>query len=127
MSCDVVDDTRTILVISELGIGKRVEFASFMPHHRGTGGICLMELTEKTGRLSVSVTVRNGDEIISISSKGRMIRMPVEGITVMKRHSVGNIIVRLDEGDSVADCSVIKADDDEMTTGIPFEAEDENS
>ena len=86
-----------------------------------------MELTEKTGRLSVSVTVRDGDEIISISSKGRMIRMPVEGITVMKRHSVGNIIVRLDDGDSVADCSVIKANDDEdMTAVLPFEADEEN-
>ncbi|MBR0167589.1 MAG: DNA gyrase subunit A [Synergistaceae bacterium] len=129
LSCDVVDDSRTILVISEMGIGKRVEFSSFMPHHRGTGGICLMELTEKTGRLSVSVTVRDGDEIISISSKGRMIRMPVEGISVMKRHSVGNIIVRLDEGDTVADSSVIKASDDgdDMTSAIPFEAEDENS
>ena len=127
LSCDVVDDSRTILVISEMGIGKRVEFSSFMPHHRGTGGICLMELTEKTGRLSVSVTVRDGDEIISISSKGRMIRMPVEGITVMKRHSVGNIIVRLDDGDSVADCSVIKASDDEdMTAVLPFEADEEN-
>ena len=129
LSCDVVDDSRNILVISELGIGKRVEFSSFMPHHRGTSGICLMELTEKTGRLSVSTTVKDGDEIISISAKGRMIRMPVEGITVMKRHSVGNIIVRLDEGDSVADCSVIKADDEEeLTSAIPFEAtENENS
>lgn len=131
LSCDVADERRTILVISQLGIGKRVEFSSFMPHHRGTGGICLMELTEKTGKLSGSVAVKDSDEIISISSKGRMIRMPVEGITVMKRHSVGNIILRLDEGDSVADFSVMRTeeDNDELTAGIPFEeeSEDENS
>lgn len=136
LSCDVADDRRTILVISELGIGKRVEFSSFMPHHRGTGGICLMELAEKTGRLSASLAVNNSDEIIAISSKGRMIRMPVDGISIMKRHSVGNIILRLDEGDTLADCSIIRSEDDDgdMTASIPFEdaevedvTEDENS
>ena len=131
LSCDVADERRTILVISQLGIGKRVEFASFMPHHRGTGGVCLMELTEKTGKLSGSVSVKDSDEIIAISSKGRMIRMPVDGITIMKRHSVGNIILRLDEGDSVADFSVMRTEEDneELTAMIPFEEEqeDENS
>ena len=135
LSCDVVDDSRTILAISEQGIGKRVDFSSFMPHHRGTGGVCLMELTEKTGRLSASISVKNADEVIAISSKGRMIRIPVDGITIMKRHSVGNIILRFDEGDTLADCSVIRSeDDDDMTAAIPFDdvetegvAEDENS
>mgnify|MGYP002622715171 CR=1 FL=1 len=123
LSCDVVDERRAVLVISELGIGKRVEYSSFMPHHRGTNGICIMELTEKTGRLSGSLSVKNTDEIIAITSKGRMIRMTVDGISIMKRHSVGNIILRLDEGDSVADFSVIRTgdDDDDMTATLPFD------
>ena len=133
ISCDVVDNTKTILVISQNGIGKRVEFSSFMPHHRATAGICLMELTEKTGKLSVSLSVNNSDEIIAISAKGRMIRMPVDGISIMKRHSVGNIIVRLDEGDLVADSSIIRSESEaeaqaqagnDMTSGLPF-ADDE--
>ncbi|MBR1657646.1 MAG: DNA gyrase subunit A [Synergistaceae bacterium] len=128
LSCDVVDNNRTVLVISQMGIGKRVEFSSFMPHHRATTGICLMELTEKTGKLSASLSVKNTDEIIAISSKGRMIRMPVEGINIMKRHSVGNIILRLDEGDTVADSSIISSEDDnEMTGELPFGEDDENS
>ncbi len=88
-----------------------------------------MELTEKTGRLSGSVAVKDTDEIIAISAKGRMIRMPVEGITIMKRHSVGNIILRLDEGDSVADFSVMRTeeDNDELTAEIPFDEESENN
>ena len=86
-----------------------------------------MELTEKTGKLSGSVSVKDSDEIIAISAKGRMIRMPVEGISIMKRHSVGNIILRLDEGDSVADFSVMRTeeDNDELTAMLPFEEEQE--
>lgn len=124
ISCDVVDDKRKIFVLSELGIGKRVEFSSFMPHHRTTNGICIMELNRKTGNLAASLALHDNDEIIAITSKGRMIRMLANDISIQKRHSVGNIIIRLDEGDSVADCSVIRADENDngdTTTPLPFE------
>ena len=125
LSCDVVDDRRKILVISEMGIGKRLEFSSFMPHHRSTNGICIMELSEKTGKLSGSLALKDTDEILAITSKGRIIRMPVDGITVMKRHSVGNIIIRLDEGDKVADFSVISSEDDDNDVTVPIPFDDE--
>ena len=127
LSCDVVDDEHKILVISKYGIGKRLEFAEFMPHHRSTGGIRIMELNERTGRLSASLAVKDTDELMVISSRGRLIRMPVDGTAVMKRHSVGNIIVRLDEGDSVADCSINSTEEEpETPQTISFEAELEN-
>ncbi|MBQ7544598.1 MAG: DNA gyrase subunit A [Synergistaceae bacterium] len=126
LSCDVVDDTHKMLVVSKFGIGKRVPFSEFMPHHRATGGIRIMDLTERTGRLSASIAVRDDDEILVISSKGRIIRMPVSDTAVMKRHSVGNIIVRLDEGDSVADCSLNRTgeeDSSELSFASALEAE----
>ena len=127
LSCDIVDDTHKILVVSELGIGKRLEFSSFMPHHRATAGICIMELTERTGKLSVSLAVKDNDEIMTITSRGRVVRMGVGSINVMKRHSVGNIIVRLDEGDTVADASIIRAGDDDATAALPFNDEEESA
>ena len=124
LSCDVIDDTHKILVISKFGIGKRLDFSEFMPHHRATAGIRIMELNERTGRLSVSTAVKDTDEIMVISSRGRIIRMPVDGIATMKRHSVGIIIVRLDEGDSVADCSINTTQEQPEETGtISFASE----
>lgn len=124
ISCDVVDEEHKILVISKYGIGKRLEFSSFMPHHRATAGIRIMELNERTGRLSASLAVKDSDELMVISSRGRLIRMPVEGTSVMKRHSVGNIIVRLDDGDSVADCSINSTEEEpETPQTISFEAQ----
>ncbi|MBQ7155292.1 MAG: DNA gyrase subunit A [Synergistaceae bacterium] len=130
LSCDVVNDGHKMLVISKFGIGKRVEFSEFMPHHRGTAGIRIIDLNDRTGRLSASLAVSDSDEIMVISSKGRVIRMTVDGISVMKRHATGTIIVRLDEGDSVADCSINRAgsDDEPAPSGtISFEAELENA
>ena len=128
ISCDIVDDKRKIFVLSELGIGKRLEFSSFMPHHRATNGICIMELNNKTGDLAASFAVHDNDEIIAITSKARMIRMYVNDISVLKRHSVGNIVVRLDEGDTVADCSLISTGEDgDTTAAIPFDDDYEES
>ncbi|MBR0034257.1 MAG: hypothetical protein IJP54_01145 [Synergistaceae bacterium] len=88
-----------------------------------------MELSERTGRLSASLAIKDSDEMMVISSKGRLIRMPVDKIVTMRRHSVGTIIVRLDEGDSVADCSIIKTNSEpeepEGTLSFAEELEDE--
>ena len=126
LSCDVVNDQQKMLVLSKYGIGKRVEFSEFMPHHRATAGIRIIGLNERTGRLSASLAVKDSDEIMVISSKGRIIRMPVDGISILKRHATGTIIVRLDEGDSVADCSLNRSGDDdapEERAMLSFEAE----
>lgn len=126
LSCDIVNDEQKMLVISKFGIGKRVEFSEFMPHHRATKGIRIINLNEKTGRLSASLAVKETDEIMVISSKGRIIRMPVKGLSIMRRHSIGTIIVRLDEGDSVADCSLNRSSGNEEkeapSATISFEA-----
>lgn len=125
LSCDVVDDSMNILVLSEQGIGKRVAFSEFMPHHRATNGIMIMELSKKTGKLSGCLSVKENDEIIAVTSKGRVIRVAVNDIKVMKRYASGNIIIRLDEGDSAADCSIIRTEESEDKSGSNYSFESE--
>ncbi|MBQ9419932.1 MAG: DNA gyrase subunit A, partial [Synergistaceae bacterium] len=131
LSCDVVDESKKIFVLSEKGIGKRSAFSTFTPHHRATGGVMIMDISEKTGRLSASIAIKDNDEIIAITSKGRTIRLPAVEISLLRRQAQGNKVIKLDEGDSVADCSVIRGQDEEpgATANIPFDEinEDENS
>ena len=122
LSCDVVDDSRKIFVLSEKGIGKRSEFSEFTPHHRATVGVFIMDLSDKTGSLSASLALNENDDIIVITSKGRSIRVPASEISTLKRQAQGSKVIRLDEGDTVADCSVVRVSDDDGSTGdIPFE------
>ena len=134
ISCDIVDENRSMLVLSEFGIGKRVNFQTFTPHHRATSGIRIMVLNDKTGKLIASHAVSDFDELISITSRGRMIRIPVKQISIFGRSAVGNHIVRLDEGDTVADCSIVKIDEstindesqENLTGNLPFESNESN-
>ena len=128
LSCDVVDDSRKIFVLSENGIGKRTDFSEFSTHHRAGLGVFIMDLSDKTGSLSASLALHENDDIIVITSKGRTIRVSASEISTLRRQAQGSKVLRLDDGDTVADCSVVRGSDDTGETGdIPFEDfEEEN-
>ncbi|MDK2959063.1 MAG: gyrase subunit [Synergistaceae bacterium] len=111
ISCEVVTSDRLALVISERGVSKRTSFEEFTVHHRGGRGVKAMNLGRKTGPLVGSWAVAEEDEIMVITSRGRMIRVAVAEIPKLSRTAMGTITVRLDEGDSVADVSVVCGDE----------------
>ena len=104
ISFDVVNEEMYSLIISEKGVGKRTCYSEFTPHHRGGSGVKAMNLGVKTGRLISSSGVVDSDEIIVISSKGRLIRVASNQIPILSRTAMGSIVVRLNEGDSVGRC-----------------------
>ncbi|GHS95209.1 DNA gyrase subunit A [Synergistales bacterium] len=110
ISCDVVNEDSHILILSERGIGKRSRFSEFTPHHRGTSGVRAMNLGPRTGKLVGCWSVRERDEIIAITSRGRMIRVAVDETPLLSRTATGNITVKLDEGDALVDCSIVHND-----------------
>ena len=113
ISCDVVSEETDILILSERGVGKRTRFVEFTPHHRATSGVRAMNLGPKTGRLIGCHAVRDQDEMIAITARGRMIRVAVQEMPLLSRVAMGNIMVRLDEGDLVADCTIVRTEEEE--------------
>ena len=51
------------------------------------------------------------DELVVISSKGRMVRLSAGEISSLSRSATGYTVVRLDEGDGVADVSIVRCVD----------------
>ncbi len=113
VGCDVVSDGRQVLFISERGIGKRTSYGEFTQHHRAGYGVRAMKLSEKTGSLVGAWGVQEDEEIIVISSKGRMVRIGAKEISTLSRTATGYMVVTLDEGDTVADISIVRKDEGE--------------
>jgi DNA gyrase subunit A len=90
-----------MLILSEYGYGKRVEFGEFSSHGRGTGGQRIYTVGEKTGEIAGCVNVRDDEEIMCITSQGKSIKLKVDGIRVMGRSAVGVRIVTIDPPDFV--------------------------
>ena len=94
----VVDDTKTLLTVTEKGMGKRTEFEDFRQmKHRGGKGVTCHNITEKTGKLATVITVDEDDDIMMITDEGTIIRMSVSGINVYSRTATGVILMRVDE------------------------------
>ncbi len=97
-----VDETKTMLTITENGMGKRTEFSDFREmKHRGGKGVVCHNITEKTGKLASIITVADDDDIMLITDEGTIIRTSAGSINVYSRSATGVIVMRLAEGSKI--------------------------
>jgi DNA gyrase subunit A len=111
-----------MLILSEYGYGKRVEFSEFSSHGRGTGGQKIYTVTEKTGEISGAVSVLDNEEIMCITSQGKSIKLKVSGIRVMGRSSQGVRILTIDKPDFVIGLDKIVQEDEAADKALTDEA-----
>jgi DNA gyrase subunit A len=106
------DERETMLILSEFGFGKRVEFTEFSSHGRGTGGQKIYTVSDKTGEIAGCVSVLDDEEIMCITSQGKSIKLKVNGISVMGRSAQGVKILSIDKPDFVTGLdSIVKEDE----------------
>ncbi len=92
----VVDNEKKLLTLTERGYGKRCEFDELRTMmHRGGKGVCVQNITDKTGKLASIATVSDEDDIMIITSDGTIIRTPAKDINTYSRSATGVIVMRL--------------------------------
>ncbi len=110
----VVRRKSTLLVVTEKGMGKRSELDEYRIQHRGGRGIITLKRGPKTGDIVALKEVLPDDELMMITKKGIMIRVPVEGIRITGRNTQGVKVMNLTAADLVVDVArVVKEEDDE--------------
>ncbi len=111
MGMVVVRRASTLLTLTETGMGKRSELDEYRVQHRGGRGIITLKRTDKTGDAIALKEVLPDDELMMITKKGIMIRVPVEGIRISGRNTQGVKIMNLTPGDLVVGVArVVKED-----------------
>ncbi len=98
---EIVDDTMDMLTITEKGYGKRTKAGEYRCQTRGGKGIMAMKLNERTGEIIQIKPVNESDDIVIISNNGQVIRMNVEGISLLGRATQGVRLINLKDGESV--------------------------
>jgi len=111
----IVRREATLLVVSEKGYGKRSELSEYRVQKRGGKGIITLKKTEKTGRMVALKEVIPDDELMMITRHGVVIRVPVEGISVIGRNTQGVRVMNLDAGDNLVDVARVVKEDDNGT------------
>ena len=109
----VVDETMSLLVVSENGYGKRTKLEEYRVQSRGGSGILTMNCTEKTGLVVGAEVVEDDDKLLLMSVKGKGIRMRIKEIRATGRVAQGVRLVNLSGGDQVASIArIVKGTDD---------------
>ena len=96
------DASRTVLVVSEKGFGKRTAVDEYRFTNRGGKGVKTISVTDKTGSLVGILDVAQSEDIMITCKSGVTIRMPVSGISEQGRATQGVKLIKLDEGDEIA-------------------------
>ena len=95
----LVNKDAMLLVAGENGLGKRTAFDEYRVQSRGGKGIITMKTTEKTGGVAGALTVRDADELMLITNKGKMVRTRVAEIRETGRNAQGVKLIDLRENE----------------------------
>ena len=97
----------TLLAITEHGFGKRTELDEYRVQVRGGKGVITYKVTPKTGTI-VGIRVTGEDEdVMLITDKGTIIRLPVKEVSVLGRSTQGVTLMRTNDGSKVVSIETI--------------------
>jgi len=99
-----------LLIASEKGLGKRTRIDEFSSQIRGGKGVKCYKITERTGNLVGIKAVNDDTEIMIITTGGIIIRMKVEGISVLGRVAMGVKLINMDEDVTIASIAKVRED-----------------
>ncbi len=114
------DFSRTIMVVSENGYGKRTLLNDpetndpiYRVTNRGGKGVKTINITEKTGNLIAIKSVTDDDDLMIINKSGLTIRMHVADIRSQGRATQGVKLINLKGKDQIAAVAKVEKDDEE--------------
>jgi DNA gyrase subunit A len=96
------DETKTVLVATENGFGKRTPVAEFTRHGRGTQGMIAIQTTARNGKVVAARLVTPEDEVMLITTGGVLIRTRVAEIREMGRATQGVTLISLGDEEKLA-------------------------
>ncbi len=95
VTMDLIEEGKTLLTITDKGIGKRTVMDEYRRQSRGGKGIITIKTYEENGLVVGVLKVGEDDEAMLITSNGQAIRIPVNGISVIGRNTKGVRLFRL--------------------------------
>jgi len=122
-----------LLTLCEKGYGKRTNVSEYRSQSRAGLGLITIKVTERNGKVVGSLLVRSTDQLIVVTSGGKVIRMRVDEISVLGRNTQGVRIIRTEDKERVVAVArmIEGADDGGETTPvastIEAEADEEES
>jgi len=111
----IKNEQQELLTVSEKGVGKRTEVEAYRLTNRAGSGVISMKLSPKTGKTVVgNVLVDPTQDLMALTSVGKMIRVDMATIRKAGRNTSGVTIVNVDKGDKVVSIAMCPKENEEI-------------
>ena len=110
IAADVVQEGAQILTITERGFGKRTPLEEYRLQGRAGKGIIDIKTAGRNGTVVGMLQVRGGDDILLVTTKGKVIRIHADEVSSQGRNTMGVRIIELDADDRVGSVARVEAE-----------------
>jgi DNA gyrase subunit A len=90
-----------LLTVSALGYGKQTNINNYRVTHRGGKGVINLKIMEKTGEVLSIKRMFEGDELMVVTTNGKVVRLDADKIRNTGRAASGVKLITLDDDDKL--------------------------
>ena len=110
---EVLSYGQTLFAVTENGFGKRTSIDEYPVQKRGGKGVITIKTSDRNGQVVDILLVEETDEVMLMTDGGKIIRIPIAGISVISRNTQGVKLMGLDDGEKVAGAARLAEKEDD--------------
>src|SRR4029078_7177791 len=103
------EEPARLLTVCEKRYDKRTPTSDYPTKNRGGKGVITIKTTERNGKVVGLRLVTDDDDIMLITARGRLCRMPVAGIPTIGRTPQGVRLIRLEQAEGEKEAEKVVA------------------
>jgi DNA gyrase subunit A len=111
IAAETVKEGVTVLTVTERGFGKRTPLDEYRLQGRAGKGIIDIKTAGRNGAVVGMLQVREGDDILVVTTKGKIIRLHADEVTSQGRNTMGVRIIDIDADDQVGNLARVEAEE----------------
>jgi len=129
ISMTLVSDRASLLAVSENGFGKRTSVGDYNTQKRGGQGVFTLKTGGRNGAMIGALLVTDDDQVMMMTDTGRLVRIRMNGVSVIGRNTQGVKLIGCNEGERVIGAVRVAEQEDNDVDESSFEEQesDENS
>jgi DNA gyrase subunit A len=103
----------TMFAVTENGFGKRTSIDEYPVHKRGGKGVITIKTSQRNGLVVSVLEAKDDDDVMLVTDRGKIIRIPVRGVSVISRNTQGVKLMDMEAGERIVSAAGLAEKEEE--------------
>lgn len=119
VSMETLSEDNTLLAsITENGYGKRTALSEYPLQKRGGKGVITIKTDERNGKVVSVLSVSNEEELMLLTTTGKLIRISADSISVISRNTKGVTLMAMEGDETVVGVAKLAEPDEDSDAAV---------